>query len=295
MKKIGICGIPSGLGCALPGTQKGPNKFRDVGLVSSLQAKDVLARDFGDIHLPPSAEIEKSQVNAKNLTQVTAYNAALKNQVSEILNQGLCPVVLGGDHSYAIGSIAAVARHCQKQGKKLKVIWFDAHADFNTPTTSPTGNIHGMPVKVLTGKGPESLRDLVAPHFVSESSFHLMGIRDVDPLEQVSVDQSQLNVCTMKAILEVGLEGFLNTIFSDVDENTHLHFSFDIDGIDPSLAPGVGTPVDQGFTQEQTQAIFSAIKASGCLGSMDVVELNPDQDDHDKTACLARDFVLSLF
>ncbi len=295
MKKIGICGIPSGLGCALPGTQHGPNKLREIGLLKNLETLGTTFQDFGDVMAPEDYPAHNSADNAKHLDKLTAWNQALHTQVSEILGTGSKPVVLGGDHSYAIGSISAVAKHCQKKGKKLAVIWFDAHTDFNTPKTSPTGNIHGMPVKVLTGHGPTPLLDIVHPHFVPESAFHMVGIRSVDPLEQIAVDNSQMSIHTMKSIEERGIDPILEDIFSTFDENTHLHFSFDIDGIDPDLAPGVGTPVQDGLSLEHTRTIFSRIKGSGLLGSMDVVELNPDQDNQDKTAVLAAQLVSSLF
>ncbi|PLX29232.1 MAG: arginase [Alphaproteobacteria bacterium] len=292
--KIGICGIPSSLGCALPGTKYGPNALRQFGLIESIQRPK---KDFGDIEEPLSYPHYPLKENAKHLDPLTAWNKALYTQVAEILAAGYAPLVLGGDHSYAIGSLGAVGHYCAKHGKNLLVVWFDAHTDFNTPATSPTGNIHGMPVRVLTGQGPQPLVDFINSNggFLKEEVFNMIGIRSVDEGEQIAVNQSKMSVYTMPLIHQAGIEKVLEEIFAKVDDNTHIHFSFDIDGIDPELAPGVGTPVEQGLSLDQTQKVFQAIKQSGKLGSMDVVELNPEVDNNHQTAKLAVELVSSLF
>ncbi|MAP24397.1 MAG: arginase [Rickettsiales bacterium] len=293
-KKIGICGIPSSLGCALPGTKNGPNALRQAGLIGQITLPH---HDFGDVQEPQEYPKFNSKDNAKHLDALTAWNTALYEKVEEIINRGYAPLVLGGDHAYAMGSLGAVGHHCMKNNKDLLVIWFDAHTDFNTPETSPTGNIHGMPVRVLTGQGPAPLVNFIKDKggFLAENIFNMIGIRSVDEGEQIAVDQSQMSVFTMADVRQQGIDQVLETIFAKVTNNTHIHFSFDIDGIDPSLAPGVGTPVEHGLSLEQTQKVFQAIKQSGRLGSMDVVELNPDTDNQDQTAKLAVELVSSLF
>ena len=296
MKKISICGIPSGLGCALPGTQHGPNALRQKGLIEKLKEKKCLVEDQGDVFIERVLTQDDPSINAKHLSQITEGNKKLHTMVSKALDTGNIPLTLGGDHSFAIGSISAVYQHCLKKNKPLHVIWFDAHTDFNTPQTSPTGNIHGMPVKVLTGDGPTPLKHILEPTgFIPESAFSMIGIRSVDPLEQVAIDQSHISVFTMDTLKKEGLESALNKIFSTLSPEAHVHFSFDIDGIDPSLAPGVGTPVQGGLSLEETQQIFQKIKDSGLLGSMDVFELNPEEDHEEKTAALAIEMVASLF
>jgi len=205
-------------------------------------------------------------------------------------------VLLGGDHSLAIGSISAVADHCRDQGKKLRVLWLDAHADFNTAQATPSGNIHGMPVACLCGNGPDVLTG-IGSHTPATTPgvFRQIGIRSVDEGEKKLVREAGMVVVDMRHIDEVGMKRAMEEVLADVDENTHLHVSFDVDFLDPSIAPGVGTTVRGGPTYREAQLCMEMIADTGRLGSLDIVELNPAYDKRNQTAKLAVDLVESLF
>jgi arginase len=203
---------------------------------------------------------------------------------------------MGGDHCLAIGSISAVAAHCRRERKHLRVIWLDAHTDVNTAAISPSGNLHGMPVACLLGHGPEQLvgwsgqRAAVAPEDID-----FIGIRSVDADEKQAIRQLDLQVFDMRHIDEHGMRNTMTEALHDVDEDTHLHVSFDLDCLDPLDAPGVGTGVRGGPTYREMQLCMEMIADTGQLGSLDVVEINPALDVRNRTAELAVEFVQSLF
>jgi arginase len=204
--------------------------------------------------------------------------------------------LLGGDHCLAIGSITAVAKHCREQRKKLRIVWLDAHADFNTSTITPSGNIHGMPVACLCGHGPRELAELggSAPA-IDASCIRQIGIRSVDAGEKKLVRDVGLDIFDMRYIDEIGMKRAMEEALSGVDADTHLHVSFDVDFLDPDIAPGVGTTVPGGPNYREAQLVMEMIADSGCMGSLDIVELNPAFDDRNRTAKLAVDLVESLF
>jgi arginase len=213
-----------------------------------------------------------------------------------VLGAGDFPLVMGGDHSVAIGSISAVARHCRQERKHLRVVWFDAHTDVNTEAISPSGNIHGMPVACLLGHGPNALvgwsgeRAAVAPEDID-----FIGIRSVDADEKEAIRLLGLQVFDMRHIDEHGMRNTMTEVLADIDEGTHLHVSFDLDCLDPLDAPGVGTGVRGGPTYREIQLCMEMIADTGQLGSLDVVEINPALDVRNRTAELAVEFVQSLF
>lgn len=212
------------------------------------------------------------------------------------LDAGRMPILLGGDHCLGVGSITAVARHCRKTGKKLRVLWLDAHADFNTHNVTPSGNIHGMPVACLCGLGPRELTHLGgdAPA-MSAGDIRQIGIRSVDEGEKRLVKEHGLDVYDMRYIDEVGMKRAMEEALDGVDDNTHVHVSFDVDFLDPSIAPGVGTTVPGGPNYREAQLVMEMIADSGRMGSLDIVELNPLLDAQNATAKLAVDLVESLF
>jgi arginase len=204
--------------------------------------------------------------------------------------------MLGGDHCLAIGSISAVARHCKAVGKKLRVLWLDAHADFNTATLTPSGNIHGMPVACLCGHGPTELVDMGGPgHRLSPKDIRQIGIRSVDDGEKRMVADLGIEVFDMRYIDEMGMRHTMELALALVDANTHLHVSLDVDFLDPDIAPGVGTTVRGGPTYREAQLCMEMIADTGRLASLDVVELNPALDVRNQTAELAVDLIESLF
>jgi arginase len=204
--------------------------------------------------------------------------------------------VLGGDHCLGIGSISAVARHCREAGKKLRVLWLDAHADFNTSTLTPSGNIHGMPVACLCGFGPKELIEIgghvpaISPKWVRQ-----IGIRSVDEGEKRFVHEQNIEVFDMRYIDEMGMRAAVELALALMDANTHLHVSFDVDFLDPDIAPGVGTTVRGGPTYREAQLCMEMIADTGRMGSMDVMELNPALDVRNRTAEVAVDLIESLF
>jgi arginase len=206
------------------------------------------------------------------------------------------PIVLGGDHCLGIGSISAVARHCREAGKKLRVLWLDAHADFNTSDLTPSGNIHGMPVACLCGFGPQELIEIggqvpaISPKWVRQ-----IGIRSVDQGEKRFVHEQNIEVFDMRYIDEMGMRAAMELALALMDANTHLHVSFDVDFLDPDIAPGVGTTVRGGPTYREAQLCMEMIADTGRLGSLDVVELNPALDIQNRTAEVAVDLIESLF
>jgi arginase len=212
------------------------------------------------------------------------------------LREGRLPVLLGGDHCLGVGSITAVARHCRETGRKLRVLWLDAHADFNTSAVTPSGNVHGMPVACLCGLGPQELTHLggAAPAMDS-ADIRQIGIRSVDPGEKKLVKEYGLDVYDMRYIDEVGMRKAMEEALEGVDENTHVHVSFDVDFLDPGIAPGVGTTIPGGPTYREAQLVMEMIADTGRMGSLDIVELNPAFDDHNRTGKLAVDLVESLF
>jgi arginase len=212
------------------------------------------------------------------------------------LQCGHLPILLGGDHCLAIGSISAVARHCREQGKKLRVLWLDAHADFNTSELSPSGNVHGMPLACLCGFGPTQLTTIGgALPAIAPSSVRQIGIRSVDEGEKRFVHQQGLDVFDMRYLDEMGMRQTMEQALAGVDADTHLHVSFDVDFLDPEIAPGVGTQVPGGPTYREAQLCMEMIADTHRLASLDVVELNPAFDVHNRTAKLAVDLIESLF
>ena len=204
--------------------------------------------------------------------------------------------MLGGDHCLGVGSITAVAKHCRETGKKLRVLWLDAHADFNTSDVTPSGNVHGMPVACLCGLGPRALTHLGgdAPALAA-ADIRQIGIRSVDPGEKRLVKEYGLDVYDMRYIDEVGMKRAMEEALDGVDADTHVHVSFDVDFLDPGIAPGVGTTIPGGPTYREAQLVMEMIADTGRMGSLDIVELNPAFDDHNRTGRLAVDLVESLF
>ena len=212
------------------------------------------------------------------------------------LQLGRMPVLLGGDHCLAIGSISAVARHCREAGKKLRILWLDAHADFNTSALTPSGNLHGMPVACLCGLGPPELVEIgghvpaISPKWVRQ-----IGIRSVDEGEKRLVHERNIEVFDMRYIDEMGMRHSMELALALTDADTHLHVSFDVDFLDPDIAPGVGTTVRGGPTYREAQLCMEMIADTGRLASLDVMELNPALDIQNRTAELAVDLLESLF
>ncbi|KQT13029.1 arginase [Ramlibacter sp. Leaf400] len=294
-KTVCLIGAPTDVGASVRGAGMGPDALRVAGLMEALRAHRLDVVDHGNLAGPPNPW-QPPQGGLRHLDEVVAWNRAVYAAVDQALGQGQVPLVMGGDHCLAIGSISAVARHCRAVGKQLRVVWLDAHTDVNTETISPSGNLHGMPVACLLGHGPKSLVGWSGePAAVTPEQIDFIGIRSVDADEKQAIRQLGLQVFDMRHIDENGMRTTMSEVLQDVHEDTHLHVSFDLDCLDPLEAPGVGTGVRGGPTYREMQLCMEMIADTGRLGSLDVVEINPALDVRNRTAELAVEFVQSLF
>ncbi len=295
IRKVSLIGAPTDIGAGTRGASMGPEALRVAGLQAALEAHGLDVLDRGNLTGPPNPWQPPTE-GYRHLSEVVAWNCAVHDAVHAELSGGRMPILLGGDHCLAIGSISAVARHCRDTGQKLRVLWLDAHADFNTSALTPSGNIHGMPVACLCGHGPQALVEIggtvpaIHPKVVRQ-----IGIRSVDPGEKRFVHQQGLEVFDMRYIDEMGMRHAMELALATMDARTHLHVSFDVDFLDPEIAPGVGTTVPGGPTYREAQLCMEMIADSGRLASLDIMELNPALDVRNKTALLAVDLVESLF
>ena len=290
-----LIGVPTDVGAGVPGARMGPEALRVAGLAQALTRLGLEVKDRGNLNGP--ANPDQSSVNGfRHLPEVVQWNQLLHDALYAELLAGRLPLMLGGDHCLAIGSISAVARHCREQGRRLRVLWFDAHADFNTATLTPSGNIHGMPVACLCGHGPQALVE-IGGHVpaLQPGEIYQIGIRSVDAGEKQLVHDMGIEVFDMRFIDEMGMRHTMAQALWGLDANTHLHVSLDVDFLDPAIAPGVGTTVRGGPTYREAQLCMEMIADTGRLGSLDVVELNPALDVRNQTADLAVDLIESLF
>jgi arginase len=292
---VSIIGAPTDVGAGTRGTRMGPEALRVAGLVEALAARGIDVVDRGNVAGPRNPWLPPVE-GYRHLDEVVAWNRAVLEASTRELDAGRMPIMLGGDHCLAVGSIAAVAAHCRKRGKRLRILWLDAHTDFNTHDITPSGNVHGMPVACLCGIGPEALTAL-GGHVpeIEPAQIRQIGIRSVDQEEKRLVKQHGLDIYDMRYIDEVGMKQVMEEALAGIDADTHLHVSFDVDMLDPSIAPGTGTKVPGGVNYREAQLIMEMIADSGRMGSLDIVEVNPILDAGNATAELAVDLVESLF
>ena len=292
---ISLVGVPTDIGAGSIGARMGPEALRVAGIAQAIAKFGNDVRDCGNLSGP--ANPWQAAVNGyRHLPEVIAWNRSVHDAIYAELQAARMPIMLGGDHCLAMGSISAVARHCRSVGKKLRVLWFDAHADFNTSLLTPSGNIHGMPVACLCGHGHP---DLVAigGHVpaLNPKDIRQIGIRSVDEGEKRLVHDVGIEVLDMRYIDEMGIRHAMELALALMDDNTHLHVSLDVDFLDPAIAPGVGTTVRGGPSYREAQLCMEMIADTGKLASLDVVELNPALDVRNQTAELAVDLIESLF
>ena len=292
---VSLIGVPTDIGAGHRGASMGPEALRVANLGPRLEQRGLTVIDRGNLQGPFNPW--QPPVNGyRHLDQVVAWNMAVYTAVQQELKAGCLPLMLGGDHCLAIGSISAVADHCREVGKQLRVLWLDAHSDFNTAEATPSGNIHGMPVACLCGHGPKALVELGAhTPAVTPDVLRQIGIRSVDYGEKQLVREANVGIYDMRRIDEDGMQRVMEQALEGVDENTHLHVSFDVDFLDPSIAPGVGTTVRGGPNYREAQLCMEMISDSGRMASLDLVELNPAYDRRNATAKLAVDLLESLF
>ena len=294
-RHISLIGAPTDIGAGARGASMGPEALRVADIRSALEGHGLEVQDRGNLSGPANPWLPPVD-GYRHLHEVVTWNRAVHDAVHAELQIGRLPILLGGDHCLGIGSISAVARHCRETSQKLRVLWLDAPADFNTSVLTPSGNIHGMPVACLCGHGPQELIEIggtvpaINPKVVRQ-----IGIRSVDAGEKRLVHQVGLEVFDMRYIDEMGMRHAMELALATLDDKTHLHVSFDVDFLDADIAPGVGTTVPGGPTYREAQLCMEMIADTGRLASLDVMELNPALDVRNRTALLAVDLIESLF
>jgi arginase len=292
---VALIGAPTDVGAATLGASMGPEAMRVAGIQRALEQRGLRVLDRGNLAGPPNPR--QAPVDGyRNLQAVLEWNRLVHEAVYAELRAERLPVLLGGDHSLGIGSISAVARHCRQAGRKLRVLWLDAHADFNTGELSPSGNLHGMPLACLCGFGPKELVELggaspsLHPQWIRQ-----IGVRSVDEGERRFLHELTVEVFDMRYIDEMGMRQAMEQALAGLGGDTHLHVSFDVDFLDPDIAPGVGTLVPGGPTYREAQLCMEMLADTRLVRSLDVVELNPALDVRNETALLAVSLLESLF
>ncbi len=292
---IAVIGAPMDLGAGRRGVDMGPSALRVAGLNQKLAALGYLAEDLGNIVVDQPESLPSGPPNAHYLPQIAHTCARLAEMVERAADQERVPVVLGGDHSAAIGTVAGMSRHLNKNGKKLGLLWIDAHADMNTPDSSPSGNVHGMPLACIIGLGPPELTGIAGQvPMVDPENVAIVGLRSVDDIERYNVRGAGVHPFTMRDIDERGMRTVMQQAIHAVSSGTSgFHLSFDLDAVDPTEAPGVGTPVPGGITYREAHLAMEIVCDSGLMTSLEMVELNPVIDVANRTAILAVELMLS--
>ncbi len=294
-EKIRIIGVPMDLGASRRGVDMGPSALRVAGLQSRLKQLGRQVEDVGNVAVPQAEEQPYGEKKARYLDEITQTCKGLAEMVLKTLDEDMIPLVLGGDHSIAVGTVAGAAAHFNKTGKRIGVIWLDAHGDMNTPESSPSGNVHGMPLAAIMGYGPPELIDLAGiKPMVEARNVVLVGIRDLDSKERRFAKESGVHVFTMRDIDERGMrEVMAEALRFAGDDTAGIAVSLDMDFVDPSDAPGVGTPVRGGVTYREAHLALEMIADSRSMVSFELVEINPVIDLHNTTALLGVELVLS--
>jgi arginase len=296
-KKIRVIGVPLDLGQSRRGVDMGPSAVRVAGLEARLEALGHQVEDAGNITVALPEQKKEGAANAKYLKEITATCTKQADLVLKTLEAGKFPIVLGGDHSVAAGTVAGVAEFYRRQDQKIGLLWIDAHSDINTPDTSPSGNVHGMPLAAIMGLGPADLGNIYdfSPKVRAENCV-LVGIRDVDAHEKENIRKAGVEVFTMRDIDERGMRAVMEEALRMAGRGTAgYHVSLDMDWIDPEDAPGVGTPVWGGATYREGHLAMEIIADHGRMLSFEIVEVNPVIDEHNQTADLAVELTLSAF
>ncbi len=296
-RTVRLVGVPMDLGAGRRGVDMGPSAIRVAGVHEALRKLRIRVVDDGDVGVPAPESRQPGEPGARYLGAIYHVCNRLRLRVRRALDAGETPVVLGGDHSIAIGTISGVAEHFRDRGQRFGLIWVDAHADMNTPQSSPSGNIHGMPLAVVLGMGPEALVQMggFAPK-VAKEHVCLIGIRDLDEQEKRIVDESGIHVFTMRDIDERGMRAVAAEAIAHAMRGTAgFHVSFDLDGLDPSVAPGVGTAVKGGIEWREANLLLEMVADTGAMTSLEITELNPVLDVRNQSGEVALDLILSAF
>jgi arginase len=297
-RKIRVLGVPLDLGASRRGVDMGPSAMRVAGLEARLEALGHEVDDGGNIRVEIAETQASGSSNARYLTEIAETCSRTAEAVLKTLEEGMTPLLLGGDHSLAVGSVSGVAEFYRRRGEKIGLVWIDAHTDINTPETSPSGNVHGMPLAALLGLGPEPLAKIYgySPKIDPENVV-LIGIRDIDAAERENIRRGGVtHVYTMRDIDERGMRAVMEeALIAAASGTAGYHVSLDMDWIDPEDAPGVGTPVRGGATYREAHLAMEILADHGRLLSFELVEVNPVIDEHNRTADLAVELACSAF
>jgi arginase len=294
---IHVLGVPMDLGSGRRGVDMGPSAIRIAGLAEGLAELGHKVVDEGDLAIKNMEELKVGDVRARYLTEIARASRQVSAKVERIVAKGHFPLVLGGDHSISVGTVSAIVAASRAEGKKVGLLWVDAHGDINTPETSPSGNIHGMPVAALLGEGPPELTSIggegakLDPHNIA-----MVGIRSLDEGEKVRLKRHGVQVHTMSQVDRQGIERVMKEALARVSDGTdRVHVSFDLDALDPEVAPGVGTPVKGGLDYREAHLLMEILSDSGLMTSLEVVEANPILDVRNASAAFAVELVRSAF
>ena len=296
-RPVRILGVPMDLGAGRRGVDMGPSAIRIAGVERALRRLGLEVSDGGDVAVPAPESRSPGDASARYLSEVVHVCDRLRGRVLKAREAGSTPLVLGGDHSIAIGTVAGVAEFYRQRGETIGVIWVDAHADMNTPESSPSGNIHGMPLATLLGMGHERLVGLggFQPK-VDAANVCLIGIRNIDETEKGLLAASGVHAYTMRDVDERGMSAVMaEALAKALDGTAGVHMSFDLDGMDPTQVPGVGTPVRGGINWREANLLMEMLADTGRMTSVEITELNPILDDGNRSGVVAVDLVCSAF
>ena len=294
-RTVDLIGVPLDLGAGRRGVDMGPSAVRLTGLGARLTDLGLRVNDLGDVDVPLPETTPVGGERQRYVSEIAAVCRTVAALTRAAVAEGRTPVCLGGDHSLAAGSIAGVAQALAARGGRLGVIWVDAHADMNTPDTSPSGNVHGMPLAACLGQGPEALVAIGGGASVRPEDVALIGIRNLDGRERNLVRKSGVHAYTMSDVDRRGVGPILEEILATIGGRTQgIHLSLDLDGLDPEVAPGVGTPVRGGLSYREAHLLCEMVAESGKLAGIDLVELNPTLDVRNRSAEVGAELILSL-
>jgi arginase len=294
-ENVVIVGFPMDLGADRRGVDMGPSALRIAGLQGKLEKLGYKVEDTGDIKIEIMEKQKIKNPKLKYLGEIIKTSKKLAEKVEKVLDNGDFPLCIGGDHSIALGTISGIASYCKKKKLKLGVIWIDAHSDMNTDETSPSGNIHGMPLSALMGLG---YADLVSLHGFSPKlqpeNCAIIGVRSIDEAEKMNIKKLKVPIYTMNDIDKLGIHRIITKVLKQFREKVdHIHISFDLDSVDPSVAPGVGTPVAGGFSYREAHLLMEIIAECGCMSSLEVAEINPILDQKNQSAVFTAELIAS--
>lgn len=294
-KSIALLGVPMDLGGGRRGVDMGPSAIRIADLGPAVSALGHGFEDWGNIPVLTPEDSQAADPKARFLDEIAACCALLRDKILQVLEQDKFPLVVGGDHSIACGTLAGLSTHHHRRGEKVGLVWFDAHGDMNTPDTTESGNIHGMPLASILGRGPDALTRLGERFpMVDLENVAIVGVRSLDPAERELIREMGVSCFTMKDIDSHGIHDIMKQALARATEGTAgFHLSFDMDGTDPEVAPGVGTPVPGGLTLREAHTVMELAAETGALLGLEITEINPILDVANKTALHAADFVLS--